>query len=774
MFGEHTSRLFHSRRALSLGLLLGVGTSLQAATTFTYQGQLKRGGAPVNDVCQLTFRLFDAAIDGNQVGPEVVVADSPITNGLFQADLDFGTGRFDGNNRWLDVSLLCTGDVTSVTLAPRRSITATPQAINADALDGLDSTAFLRSVPNPLSLSGAPALFVIRGTNTSGGSGASGVIGEATATSGSTFGVWGVNASAGGIGVLGQHTSNAGTAAGVAGESSSGATAAVGVYGRVTGLAAVNYGVFGESPSSAGRGIYGKATGLTGTNYGVHGEGVSATGAGMFAFSTLGDGIFARSDGSGKAAMSAQTTNANGWAILARHTSPAGMHATIQGETSSGINGAKGVYGLALNTAGATYGVFGETAGATGQGVAGLALATTGVTYGVHGQTNSTTNGAAGVVGIADATFGQTYGVFGQSDSNTGYSVYGLHAGTGRGVFGSSASGTGVHASTAGGTALFAERTSNGNRGWIGSLSEGVYGESSSGTGVLGKTVGGPSAVQGERTANGNRGSLGTPTEGAYGEAAAGDGVAGISTDAIGHGGYFRNDGGGAALFADGIAKVRTLEIVDGGDLAEPFVVNTDQPVQAESGSDSSIRAESGSDGPFRAGSGSDGPIRAESGSDPILESHGATAPRSHEGERKEEPSDGTPNPVQPGMVVVIDPRQPGALRLSHEPYDRKVAGIISGANGLSPGMLMKATPRTTAPGDHNVALTGRVWCWCDATTETGTGPIEPGDLLTTSRTVGHAMKVTPDINAHGAVIGKAMTPLPKGRGMVLVLVNLQ
>ena len=748
--------------ALSIWVLLSLGAPLQAGTTFTYQGQLRRDVVPLSDTCQLTFRLFDAAIDGSQIGPDVVVADSSVANGLVQAELDFGAGRFDGGDRWLEVSLLCTGDVTPTTLAPRQSVSAAPQAINAEVLDGLDSSAFLRSVPNPLSLSGGPALSVIRGTNTSGGSGASGVTGEATSTSGSTFGVWGLNASASGIGVLGQHTSNAGTAAGVAGESSSGATAAVGVYGRVTGLAAVNYGVFGESPSGAGRGVYGKATGLTGTNYGVYGEGASASGAGMFAFSTLGDGIFARSDGSGKAAVSAQTTNANGWAILARHTSPAGMHATIQGETSSGINGAKGVYGLALNTAGGTFGVFGETAGATGQGVAGLATATTGVTYGMHGQTNSTTNGAAGVVGLADATFGQTYGVFGQTDSNTGYSVYGLHSGTGRGVFGSSSAGTGVYASTASGTALFAERTSNGNRGWIGGTNEGIYGESSAGSGVFARTASGSSAVFGERTASGNRGSLGAPNDGVFGEATQGNGVAGISSDLSGFGGYFRNDGGGAALFADGVAKIRVLEIIGGGDLAEPFVVNTDQP----------IRTPTGREGPFRAGS----------GSDPILQSHEATEPRSHEEpdtearrhEGTKMPIEDTATSVQPGMVVVIDPREPGALRLSYEPYDRKVAGIISGANGLAPGMLMKAVPRTTAPGDQNVALTGRVWCWCDATAEGGAGPIEPGDLLTTSRTVGHAMKTTPEINAHGAVIGKAMTSLPEGRGMVLVLVNLQ
>jgi hypothetical protein len=35
-------------------------------------------------------------------------------------------------------------------------------------------------------------------------------------------------------------------------------------------------------------------------------------------------------------------------------------------------------------------------------------------------------------------------------------------------------------------------------------------------------------------------------------------------------------------------------------------------------------------------------------------------------------------------------------------------------------------------------------------------------------------MKVTDESKAPGAVIGKAMTELPTGKGLVLVLVNLQ
>ena len=125
---------------------------------------------------------------------------------------------------------------------------------------------------------------------------------------------------------------------------------------------------------------------------------------------------------------------------------------------------------------------------------------------------------------------------------------------------------------------------------------------------------------------------------------------------------------------------------------------------------------------------------------------------------------------IRPGMVMVIDEDHPGQLKASTEAYDRKVAGIVSGANGLKPGMIMRADGQPYVDGECNVALTGRVWCWCDASF----GSIEPGDLLTTSSVAGHAMPVTEFDRAHGSVIGKAMTSLNDGRGLVLVLVNLQ
>lgn len=122
-----------------------------------------------------------------------------------------------------------------------------------------------------------------------------------------------------------------------------------------------------------------------------------------------------------------------------------------------------------------------------------------------------------------------------------------------------------------------------------------------------------------------------------------------------------------------------------------------------------------------------------------------------------------------PGSVVAIDAADPGKLRVADAAYDRAVAGVVSGAGGVHPGMLMGQIG-SIAHGDVPVALTGRVYTWVDASF----GAIEPGDLLTTSPTSGHAMKAADAGRSQGAILGKAMTRLEKGRGLVLTLVGLQ
>lgn len=129
---------------------------------------------------------------------------------------------------------------------------------------------------------------------------------------------------------------------------------------------------------------------------------------------------------------------------------------------------------------------------------------------------------------------------------------------------------------------------------------------------------------------------------------------------------------------------------------------------------------------------------------------------------------DGLLHSVKPGMIVCIDAANPGKLAVSSQAYDRTVAGVVSGAGGVKPGLLM-GQAGSVADGEHAVALSGRVYCMVDASQ----GSIEPGDLITTSTLPGHGMRVSDYSQAYGAVIGKAMTSLADGQGLVLVLVSL-
>jgi hypothetical protein len=128
-----------------------------------------------------------------------------------------------------------------------------------------------------------------------------------------------------------------------------------------------------------------------------------------------------------------------------------------------------------------------------------------------------------------------------------------------------------------------------------------------------------------------------------------------------------------------------------------------------------------------------------------------------------------TTETLEPGTVVEIDPDNPGHLRKARGAYNKRVAGVVAGANGLSNGIILG-----NLEGSENhtpIAISGRVWVYADATHEA----IEPGDFLTTSETPGYAMKATDLPRAQGSILGKAMTRLEKGKtGMVLVLVNLQ
>lgn len=113
---------------LRLFMLIFAGAftmAAQANTTITYQGQLEENGMPLDGTPGMAFRLFDSLTDGNQIGETQSFTGVPVETGLFQVELDFGPGTFDGSDRYLEV------EVSANTLSPRQKITGTPIAQHA-------------------------------------------------------------------------------------------------------------------------------------------------------------------------------------------------------------------------------------------------------------------------------------------------------------------------------------------------------------------------------------------------------------------------------------------------------------------------------------------------------------------------------------------------------------------------------------------------------------------------------------------------------------------
>lgn len=126
----------------------------------------------------------------------------------------------------------------------------------------------------------------------------------------------------------------------------------------------------------------------------------------------------------------------------------------------------------------------------------------------------------------------------------------------------------------------------------------------------------------------------------------------------------------------------------------------------------------------------------------------------------------GSEDCVEPGSVMVLS--DDGAVRPCNREYDKRVAGVISGAGNYRPAIILdRQSPSALR---KPIALLGKVYCKVDASY----GAIEIGDLLTTSQTHGYAMKAGEPLRAFGAILGKALQPWPNGRGLIPVLVALQ
>ncbi len=637
------------------------------------------------------------------------------------------------------------------------------------------------------------------------------VYAEAKATSGTANGVFANTASTQGSGVFGQNTSPTGDNEGVNGVSwSPDGKGVMGWNGCSTGNA---YGVLGRTASATGIGVFGEATQASGTNYGVYGKTSSANGyAGYF----NGRSYFSGNVGLGVANPAqkldvAGTIQTTGFKLTSSPTAgyvltsdasgtgtwlPAGGESLWQ-EDGSNIYYAGGNVGVGVMSPDATLDILGGNWDPNDPNTGGD-LRIGNDLYGLK-VCVSTSGGGAGDCRIR--SFGATSKLMLSDASGDTLTVDGLNVGVGTTVpttkldvigtvkmngfkltaaptdgyvLTSDASGSGTWKAPTGAESLWQAGTggiyyNDGNVG-IGTsapadslqvVTTGVYAIHGQG-GVIGvKGQGSNIGVLGDGTNEGVHGQgglwgvLGTGgTDGVQGycpgngDGVHGESVSGVGVRAIGNG----TGTGSPALLADntnagGIAVFSTCTSSD----ANLVAVNK--------GIGDIIKGFSGADG-------GDLVFQVENNGKTHVSVLQITGGADLSEQFDVQP---TSTEIKPGMVVCIDPANPGKLVVSAKAYDRMVAGIISGAGGVSPGLTMGQRD-TVANGQHPVALSGRVYVWADASH----GSIAAGDLLTTSDVAGHAMKVADHGQAQGAILGKAMTGLQSGQGLVLVLVTLQ
>lgn len=107
-------------------------TAAPLATAFTYQGRIEFNGAPLDDTADFQFTLWDADLGGSMIGSPLAADGVDVVDGLFNVELDFGPGAFDGGERWLEIAVRSpAGGGPYTTLSPRQPMTAAPYALYA-------------------------------------------------------------------------------------------------------------------------------------------------------------------------------------------------------------------------------------------------------------------------------------------------------------------------------------------------------------------------------------------------------------------------------------------------------------------------------------------------------------------------------------------------------------------------------------------------------------------------------------------------------------------
>lgn len=122
------------KSAFFAAVIIFVFSSAQAQTSaFTYQGKLTDASAAASGQYDFTFRLFDAASAGTQIGADVSLDNVAVSAGIFTVNLDFGANAFSTNaTRFLEISVRAGESSGAYTpLAPRQEITSTPFSIKS-------------------------------------------------------------------------------------------------------------------------------------------------------------------------------------------------------------------------------------------------------------------------------------------------------------------------------------------------------------------------------------------------------------------------------------------------------------------------------------------------------------------------------------------------------------------------------------------------------------------------------------------------------------------
>jgi trimeric autotransporter adhesin len=120
--------------------LFAVNASFAQSTTFTYQGRLNSGGSAANGIYDFRFRLASDPLANNYVGSAFLTNGLPVTNGLFIATLDFGSGIFAGSNYWLEIDVRTNGGGSYTILNPLQALTPTPYAVFANTASNVSGT----------------------------------------------------------------------------------------------------------------------------------------------------------------------------------------------------------------------------------------------------------------------------------------------------------------------------------------------------------------------------------------------------------------------------------------------------------------------------------------------------------------------------------------------------------------------------------------------------------------------------------------------------------